>query len=112
MNKENVVIPYTATSISILARFIFMFLLYRNKSTNNYSLIFCLLSVCSSSMWLKYSIEINDNALIYRSSTELTLLSISSIYIIKNKLFGSSSQIHNKIENSNTNQENRINIIA
>lgn len=29
------VIPYTATSLSVLGRFIFMFLLYKNKSTNS-----------------------------------------------------------------------------
>ena len=84
-NKENT-IPYTATTISILARFVFMYLLYKNKSTNHYSLIFCLLSISSSSLWLQYSIRINDYPLIYRSSSEITLLFLSSIYIIKNKI--------------------------
>jgi len=82
---DNYIIPYTATSFSVVARFIFMFLLYRNKSTNSLSLLFCILSICSSSMWLYYSIQINDSPLVVRSSTEISLLSISSIYIIRNK---------------------------
>ena len=46
-------IPLVATNISIIARIIFMWLLYTNKSANTYSLIFCMLSIISSSMWLK-----------------------------------------------------------
>lgn len=83
MNNENMkIIPYTATSLSIIGRFIFMFLLYQNKSTNSLSLLFCILSICSSSMWIYYSVYTNDIPMIVRSSTELTLLSISSAYII------------------------------
>ena len=63
-----------------------MFLLYRNKSTNSLSLTVSLLSMCSSSMWLYYSLYNNDFPMIFRSSTELTLLAISSGYIINNKL--------------------------
>ncbi len=40
MNKNNEelrIIPYTATSLSVVGRFIFMFLLYKNKSTNSLS---------------------------------------------------------------------------
>ncbi len=40
-------LPYTATSLSVIGRFIFMFLLYKNKSTNSLSLVFCILSICS-----------------------------------------------------------------
>jgi len=110
------IIPYTATSLSVVGRFIFMFLLYRNKSTNSLSLIFCILhlctsktptksadlsdkgnsyhalekckgvSICSSSMWIYYSIKVNDIPMIVRSSFEITLLSLSSIYIIRNKI--------------------------
>ena len=80
------IIPYTATSLSVVGRFIFMFLLYRNKSTNSLSLVFCILSICSSSMWIYYSIKVNDIPMIVRSSFEITLLSLSSIYIIRNKI--------------------------
>lgn len=80
------IIPYTATSLSVVGRFIFMFLLYRNKSTNSLSLIFCILSICSSSMWIYYSIKVNDLPMIVRSSIEITLLSLSSVYIICNKI--------------------------
>jgi len=81
MNPEQVkMLPYTAISISIVARFLFMFLLYKNKSTNSLSLIFCVLNICSSSMWIFYSVKQNDKPMIIRSSTEL-----SSIYIIRNK---------------------------
>ena len=79
-------LPYTATSLSVIGRFIFMFLLYKNKSTNSLSLVFCILSICSSCMWMYYSISMNDVPMIVRSSTELTLLSVSSVYIIRNKL--------------------------
>ena len=79
------IIPYTATSISVVGRFIFMFLLYRNKSTNSLSLLFCILSIFSSSMWMYYSIQLNDLPMIFRSSIEITLLLISAIYIIRNK---------------------------
>ena len=86
MDDENMkILPYTATSLSIVGRFIFMFLLYQNKSTNSLSLLFCMLSICSSSMWIYYSVYTNDTPMIVRSSTELSLLSISSAYIIKNK---------------------------
>ena len=87
MNEKDLkVIPYTATSLSVVGRFIFMFLLYRNKSTNSLSLLFCILSIFSSSMWMYYSVELNDLPMILRSSIEISLLTISSIYIIRNKV--------------------------
>ena len=87
MNNETIkFLPYTATSISVLGRFIFMFLLYKNKSTNSLSLLFCILSISSSSMWIYYSVSNSDMPMIVRSSTEISLLTISAIYIIKNKL--------------------------
>ena len=88
MNEKDLkIIPYTATSLSIVGRFIFMFLLYKNKSTNSLSLLFCIMSILSSSMWIYYSIKLDDTPMIVRSSTELSLLTISTIYIIKNKLY-------------------------
>lgn len=87
MNTEQLqFLPYTATSISVIGRFIFMFLLYKNKSTNSLSLLFCIISIFSSAMWLYYSIINKDNPMITRSSIEILLLVISSIYIIKNKM--------------------------
>ncbi len=84
-NDELIILPYTATSLSIIARIIFMFLLYKNKSTNSLSLAFCILNMCSSCMWIYYSSEVNDSAMIVRSSTELSFLTVSCIYIIHNK---------------------------
>ena len=82
MKESNLkIIPYTATSISVFGRFIFMFLLYKNKSTNSLSLLFCILSIFSSSMWIYYSIQLNDLPMIFRSSIEITLLTLSTIYI-------------------------------
>ena len=86
MDNDLKYLPYTATSISVIGRFIFMFLLYKNKSTNSLSLLFCILNIFSSSMWIYYSVKNKDNPMIIRSSTEISLLTISSIYIIKNKL--------------------------
>lgn len=85
-NEELKIIPYTATSLSVVGRFIFMFALYKNKSTNSLSLLFCFLSIISSGMWVYYSVINNDTPMILRSSTEITLLTISSVYIIRNKL--------------------------
>jgi uncharacterized protein with PQ loop repeat len=94
MNDQDLkIIPYTATSISVVGRFIFMFAIYKNKSTNSLSLLFCILSIFSSSMWIYYSIMSNDTPMILRSSTEITLLTISSIYIIRNKIVNNHSQI-------------------
>ena len=91
MSKEELdYLPYTATSISVLGRLIFMFLLYKNKSKNDLSLLFCILSVSSSAMWLYYSIINNDTPMITRSSIEILLLTGSSIYIIKNSIYLSS----------------------
>jgi hypothetical protein len=78
-------IPLVATNISIVARIIFMWLLYTNKSTNTYSLIFCMLSIISSSMWLKYAVDLSITSLIFRSSSELGLIGISMLYILRNK---------------------------
>ncbi len=100
MTENLKLLPYTATSLSVVGRFIFMFLLYKNKSTNSLSLIFCILSIFSSSMWIYYSVFTNDLPMIIRSSTELTLITISSLYIIRNKLLiqVESSQQMNKME--------------
>ncbi len=79
-------LPYTATSVSVIGRFIFMFLLYKNKSTNSLSLAFCILNILSAGMWIYYSAQMNDLPMIVRSSLELSLLTASSVYIIRNKL--------------------------
>ena len=86
MNNKLEFLPYTATSLSIIARFIFMFLLYQNKSKNILSLLFCMLNITSSGMWMYYSIDNKDMPMIIRSSTEISLLTISAIYIIRNKI--------------------------
>lgn len=80
------IIPLVATSVAILARFIFMYLIYINRSRNTYSLVFCMLSIGSSSMWIYYSVEIDNFPIVFRSSTEIVLLSISASYITYNKL--------------------------
>jgi lipid-A-disaccharide synthase-like uncharacterized protein len=89
MNKNSEelrIIPYTATSLSVVGRFIFMFLLYKNKSTNSLSLTFCILSIFSSGMWIYYSMLSNDTPMVVRSSIEISLLSLSAVYIVRNKV--------------------------
>ena len=99
MNNEDLrIIPYTATSLSVIGRFIFMFLLYKNKSTNTLSLLFCILNMVSSSLWIYYSVKSDDMPMIVRSSTEISLLTISSMYIVRNKI------IHLLNQNQNQNQ--------
>ena len=99
-DKDLKIIPYTATSLSVVGRFIFMFLLYKNKSTNSLSLLFCILSIFSSSMWIYYSIQLQDLPMIVRSSVELTLLSLSSVYIIRNKVVNYKNQSHIQVHNN------------
>jgi len=37
-------------------------------------------------MWIYYSLQMNDTPLVMRSSTEITLLFLSAVYIVKNKV--------------------------
>lgn len=94
-SDENLkIIPYSATSVSVVGRFIFMYIIYKNKSTNSLSLLFCMMSICSSSMWMYYSIANDDWPMIVRSITEIALLVMSSMYIVRNKIvLGQSPQI-------------------
>ena len=92
-NKDLHFLPYTATSLSIIGRCIFMYLLYKNKSSNSLSLLFCILNIGSSSMWIYYSVANNDTPMIVRSSSEISLLFISALYIIKNKMTNTQLQI-------------------
>ena len=85
MADELLVLPYTAVSFSILARFIFMYLLYSKRSTNIYSLTFCGLSIVSSSIWIPYGVLKNDIPIIVRSGVEILLLSVSGVYIVRNR---------------------------
>ena len=74
-------IAYTATSISILGRFVFMYLLYTKKSTNPYSLLFCIMNIVSSSLLITYGQMVSDKPILVRSSSDLLLFVISSFYI-------------------------------
>jgi uncharacterized protein with PQ loop repeat len=85
---ELTALPYTAVAFSIVARFVFMYLLYTKKSTNVYSLAFCGLSVISSSIWIPYGILVGDTPIIVRSGVEILLLSVSGLYIIRNRCMG------------------------
>ena len=73
---NELVIAYSATVISISARFIFMYLLYTKKSTNIYSLIFSIMNIVSSSLWITYSKLILDMPLLIRGSSDLILFLI------------------------------------
>ena len=84
-SDELKIVVYNAISISIIARFVFMYLMYVKKSTNNFSLLFCLLNITSSCLWIKYSFYRHDYPLLYRSCTEICLLSCCVVYIINNK---------------------------
>ena len=85
MNNE-LVIAYSATVISISGRFIFMYLLYTKKSTNNYSLLFSIMNMISSSLWITYSQMRTDMPLLIRGSSDLILFTVSTVYIIFNRL--------------------------
>jgi len=83
---NELVIAYSATVISLSGRFIFMYLLYTKKSTNPYSLLFSIMNIVSSSLWITYSEMISDMPLLIRGSSDLLLFSISTVYIISNIL--------------------------
>lgn len=80
------VTAYSATAISVSGRFIFMYLLYSKKSTNPYSLIFSIMNIISSSLWISYSQLKSDMPLLVRGSSDLLLFTISAIYIMYNRL--------------------------
>lgn len=62
-----------------------MYLLYTKKSTNVYSLTFCYLSIVSSSLWIPYGVIMEDTPIIIRSGVEILLLSVSAVYITRNR---------------------------
>ncbi len=97
-----VILPYTAMFFSIIARFIFMYLLYTKKSTNIYSLTFCFLSIVSSSIWVPYGVRVGDTPIVVRSGIEILLLSSSGVYILRNRC---KSQ---KIEHTTDNTVNMV----
>lgn len=78
-------LPYTAVSFSIIARMIFLYLLYTKRSTNIYSLAFSYLSILSSSLWIPYGIIVQDTPILVRSGVEIVLLSGSVVYITYNR---------------------------
>jgi uncharacterized protein with PQ loop repeat len=83
---NELVIAYSATVISVSGRFIFMYLLYTKKSTNPYSLLFSIMNIISSSLWIRYSEMVSDMPLLIRGSCDLLLFTISTAYIISNRL--------------------------
>jgi lipid-A-disaccharide synthase-like uncharacterized protein len=87
MDTYLIILPYTAISFSMIARFIFMYLLYTKTSTNIYSLTFCYLSIVSSSLWIPYGLLLDDKPIIIRSSVEIVLLSLSAAYITRNRCY-------------------------
>lgn len=91
--SELSILPYTATSISVLGRCIFMFLLYKNKSTNTLSLTFCILNIFSSGMWTYYSVKSDDLPMVVRSGFEIILLLLSALYIVRNKVLQRRAQV-------------------
>lgn len=76
---------YSATAISTSGRFIFMYLLYTKKSTNTYSLIFSIMNMVSSTLWITYSQMRSDMPLMIRGSSDLVLFTISALYIMSNR---------------------------
>jgi len=83
---SELIIAYSATVISISARFIFMYLLYTKKSTNPLSLIFSIMNMISSSLWITYSQMVSETPLFVRGTSDLILFSISTGYIIYNRM--------------------------
>jgi uncharacterized protein with PQ loop repeat len=100
------IIAYTAISLSILGRFVFMYLLYTKKSTNPYSLLFCVMNICSSSLWITYGQLVLDTPILVRSSSDLLLFVISSLYIEYNRI--QLYKIHFEIERESKSETSKI----
>lgn len=102
--NRNEIIPYSATAISIMGRFIFIYLLYTKKSTNIYSLIFCYLNLISSSLWIVYSLDIDNEPLMVRSTIDIGLFTFSSLYVLYNRTYYLEKETReiNRIENTPT----------
>ena len=96
--SEDLVIAYTATSISISGRVVFMYLLYTKKSTNPISLLFSVMNIVSSALWIVYSQLVADTPLLVRGSSDLVFFTISASYILYNR----------KIERDNISSKNII----
>ena len=96
--SEDLVIAYTATSISISGRVVFMYLLYTKKSTNTISLLFSVMNIVSSALWIVYSQLVADTPLLVRGSSDLVFFTISASYILYNR----------KIERDNISSKNII----
>jgi lipid-A-disaccharide synthase-like uncharacterized protein len=79
------IIPIIATIMSILSRFIFIYLIYKNRSKNSISLLFSITSLISGSLWLFYFIMNENNLLMVRTIVELLSSFFSCLYIIYNK---------------------------
>ena len=96
--SDELVIAYTATSISISGRVVFMYLLYTKKSTNTISLLFSVMNIVSSALWIVYSQLVADTPLLVRGSSDLVFFTISASYILYNR----------KIERDNISSKNII----
>ena len=104
---NRVMIPYSATGISILGRFIFMYLLYTKRSTNIFSLIFCYLNLFSSSLWIVYSVDIQNRPLLIRSSIDIALFAFSCGYIMYNRKYHGLEREEERKEIENKKQEEK-----
>ena len=96
--SESLLIAYSATSISISGRLVFMYLLYTKKSTNPISLLFSVMNIVSSALWIVYSQLVADTPLLVRGSSDLVFFTISASYILYNR----------KIERDNISSKNII----
>jgi hypothetical protein len=83
--NENLIIAYSATSISISARLVFMYLLYTKKSTNLISLLFSVMNIVSSSLWIVYSQLVADMPLLVRGISDIVFFTLSASYILYNR---------------------------
>ena len=97
------IIAYMAISLSILGRLVFMCLLYTKKSTNPYSLLFCLINICLSSLWITYGQMVLDTPILVRSFSDLLLFVISSSYIEYNRIQLYKNQIEKEIKKEEIN---------
>jgi uncharacterized protein with PQ loop repeat len=62
-----------------------MYLLYTKKSTNPISLLFSIMNIVSSALWIVYSQLVADTPLLVRGSSDLVFFTISASYILYNR---------------------------
>lgn len=76
---------YIGASFSLISRSFYAIVIYKNKSTNIFSLCVCGTTIISSTFWLYYAIEKDTIPLYIRSIFDIVVSIIAFVYIYYNR---------------------------